>query len=382
MPQDTFEIFRLLVVKTGVSQLYWGNVLMMAVGGVFIYLAIARHYEPYELLPIGLGAILVNLPGHQVGIMSPEMQASGVLGLISHYTLFHNNIFPPLIFLCLGAMTDFGPLLANPRLILLGAAAQLGVFVAFFGALALGFDLKEAASIGIIGGADGPTTIYASAKMAPHLLGVTAVTAYSYMGLVPVIQPPIMRLLTTQKERKIKMEQLRPVPKLARIMLPIVMMIVIILLIPMSAPLVSMFMIGNIFRESGVVERLTKSAQNDLLNIITIFLMLCIGMTLEAGKVLNPGTLKILALGLVAFSMGTAGGILFAKFMNLFSKNKINPLVGSAGVSAVPMAARLSHEMALKEDPTNFLLMHAMGPNVAGVIGSAMVAGYFLSILL
>jgi carboxybiotin decarboxylase len=381
MPTETLEILQLLVIKTGVYQLTLGNVLMIAIGCGFIYLAIARHFEPYELLAIGLGAILINLPGHQVGVMSTEMQASGVLGLISHFALFQNNLFPPLIFLCLGAMTDFGPLLANPRLILLGAAAQIGVFVAFFGALALGFDLKEAASIGIIGGADGPTTIYAGAKLAPHLLGITAVTAYSYMGLVPVIQPPIMRLLTTQKERKIKMKEMRKIPKLAKILLPLIMMIVIILLIPMSAPLVSMFMIGNIFRESGVVDRLTKSAQNELLNIVTIFLMLCIGLTLDANKVLNPVTLKILALGLVAFAIGTAGGILFAKFMNLFSKNKINPLVGAAGVSAVPMAARLAHEMALKEDPSNFLLMHAMGPNVAGVIGSAMVAGYFLSIL-
>lgn len=381
MFEQISDIFETLVYSTGLYQLTLGHVIMIIVGLFFVYLAIVKHYEPYELLPIGLGAILINLPGHQVGVFADGVQSSGLLGILFHYMLYMHNILPPLIFLGLGALTDFGPLIAMPRLIMLGAASQIGIFVAFLGAVLLGFDLKEAASIGIIGGADGPTTIFLSAKLAPHILGVTAVTAYSYMGLVPLIQPPIMRLLTTRKERLIRMKQPEHVSRRTRILFPLIMMISVILLVPLSAPLVSMFFIGNMFRESGVVERLSKSAQNELLNIVTIALMLSIGITLKAENILNLATMKILILGLVAFSCGTAGGILFVKFLNLFSKEKINPLVGSAGVSAVPMAARVSQEMALKEDPTNHIIMHAMGPNVAGVIGSAIAAGVLLSIL-
>ncbi len=375
------EYFQALIVNTGVYQLTVGHLIMIGVGLMFCYLAIVKHYEPYELLPIGIGAILVNLPGHQVAVFSDQVQSSGILGIFFHYGLYFYNILPPLIFVGIGALTDFGPLLSNPRMIFLGAAAQVGIFIAFLGALLLGFDMREAAGIGIIGGADGPTTIYVSAKLAPHLLGITAVTAYSYMALVPVIQPPIMRLLTTKKERLIHMEPPRPVSRKIKILFPILLMISVILIVPMSAPLVSMLLIGNIFRESGVVPRLSKTSQNELLNLVTIFLMLCIGITLKADNILNPGTLKILGLGLLAFCCGSASGILFVKIMNLFTKKKINPLVGSAGVSAVPMAARVSQEIAHKDDPTNHLLMHAMGPNVAGVIGSAIAAGVFLSLL-
>jgi oxaloacetate decarboxylase beta subunit len=314
-------------------------------------------------------------------VFTDQIQGSGLLGIVFHYGVFFYNILPPLIFLGLGAITDFGPLIANPRMLLLGGAAQVGIFVAFIGALLLDFDIREAAAISIIGGADGPTTIYLNAIMAPKFLGITAVTAYSYMALVPVIQPPIMRLFTTKQERLIRMTQLRHVSRRAKIIFPIVIMIVSILLIPMSAPLISMFMIGNIFRESGVVERLSKSSGNELLNIVTIFLMLCIGITLKGEAILQIQTLKILLLGLAAFACGTAGGIVFAKMFNLVAKNKVNPLIGAAGVSAVPMAARVASEMAYKEDPDNHLLMHAMGPNVAGVIGSAIVAGYFLSVI-
>jgi oxaloacetate decarboxylase beta subunit len=314
-------------------------------------------------------------------VFTDQIQGSGLLGIVFQFGIYFYNILPPLIFLGLGALTDFGPLIANPRMLLLGGAAQVGIFVAFIGALWLGFDLKEAAAISIIGGADGPTTIYLNAIMAPRLLGITAVTAYSYMALVALIQPPIIRLLTTKEERLITMTQLRPVSTRVKILFPIGMMIVSILLIPMSAPLISMFMIGNVFRESGVVERLSRSAQNELLNIVTIFLMLAIGITLKAEAILDLTTIKILVLGLIAFCIGTAGGILFAKLMNLVSHNKVNPIIGAAGVSAVPMAARVAQEMAYRDDPNNHLLMHAIGPNVSGVIGSAIVAGYFLSVV-
>jgi oxaloacetate decarboxylase beta subunit len=381
MSESFLEIARLLLSNTGLFNLSIGNVVMIVAGCTMCYLAIAKHYEPYELLPIGLGAILINLPLHQVGVFTDQIQGSGLLGIVFQFGIYFYNILPPLIFLGLGALTDFGPLIANPRMLLLGGAAQVGIFVAFIGALWLGFDLKEAAAISIIGGADGPTTIYLNAIMAPRLLGITAVTAYSYMALVALIQPPIIRLLTTKEERLITMTQLRPLSTRVKILFPIGMMIVSILLIPMSAPLISMFMIGNVFRESGVVERLSRSAQNELLNIVTIFLMLAIGITLKAEAILDLTTIKILVLGLIAFCIGTAGGILFAKLMNLVSHNKVNPIIGAAGVSAVPMAARVAQEMAYRDDPNNHLLMHAIGPNVSGVIGSAIVAGYFLSVV-
>ncbi|MCP4623565.1 MAG: sodium ion-translocating decarboxylase subunit beta [bacterium] len=372
----------MVIVKTGFVGLTWKSILMILVGFIFCYLAIVKEYEPYELLPIGLGAILVNLPFHQMCNYDTIMtQNSGLLGIAKEVGLFTYNLLPPLIFLGLGAITDFSPLIANPKMLLLGGAAQVGVFVAFFLSIMWGFPINDAAAISIIGGADGPTTIYINAILAPHNLGVTAVTAYSYMGLVAIIQPPIMRLLTTKEERLIRMEQLRPVSQRTKILFPFSVMILSILLIPMSAPLVSMFMIGNIFRESGVVERLSKSAANELINVVTIFLMLCIGITLEGEKVCEWNTFKILIMGLVAFAAGTAGGLLFAKTMNLVSKHKINPLIGAAGVSAVPMAARVAQEVAHQEDHDNHILMHAMGPNVAGVIGSAIVAGYFLSVL-
>ncbi len=375
------DILLTVIEKTGLYAVTWPNLVMILVGCVFCWLAIVKHYEPYELLPIGLGAILINLPLHQMGMFSEDIQGSGLLGIVFHYGIYFYNILPPLVFLGLGAITDFGPLIANPRMLLLGGAAQVGIFLAFLGALLLKFPLEQAAAISIIGGADGPTTIYLNAIMAPELLGVTAVTAYSYMGMVAIIQPPIMRLLTTKAERSIHMTQLRHVSKRSKVLFPIVVMILSILLIPMSAPLISMFMIGNVFRESGVVDRLFKSAQNEILNVVTIFLMLCIGITLKGELILKLETLEILVLGLFAFALGSAGGIIFAKIMNLVSRHKVNPLIGASGVSAVPMAARVAQEVAYSEDPDNHLLMHAMGPNVAGVIGSAIVAGYFLSVI-
>ncbi|MFO8057092.1 MAG: sodium ion-translocating decarboxylase subunit beta [bacterium] len=393
--------FHAAIINTGLYALIMdkpANTVMIVVGLAFCYLAIVKHYEPYELLPIGLGIILINLPLHQVGNFIPPLllengevqegltQNSGLLGIVKEYGLFTYNILPPLVFLGLGAITDFGPLIANPRMLLLGGAAQVGIFIAFIGALLMGFNLHESAAISIIGGADGPTTIYLNAMLLQFfepqnkfIIGVTAVTAYSYMGLVPIIQPPIMRLLTSKEERKIHMTQLRHVRRRTKIIFPIAMMIVAILLIPQSAPLVSMFMIGNVFRESGVVDRLFKSSQNEILNVVTIFLMLSVGITLRGEEILNLQTMKILGLGLGAFACGTASGILFAKTMNLFSRQKINPLIGAAGVSAVPMASRVAQEVAYSEDHNNHLIMHAMGPNVAGVIGSAVVAGYFLS---
>ena len=376
--------------ESGFANLSWGNVLLILLGVGFAAVAIIKKSEPYVLLPIGLGIILGNLPGAGLVEFDPsgKLQTSGIFGVIFHYTLSFWNILPPLIFLGLGAMTDFGPIIANPKTMLLGAAAQVGIFAAFWLALGIGFfttpdmfSLKEAGAIGIIGGADGPTTIFASAKLAPDLLGVTAVVAYSYMASVVFVQPPLMRLLTTQKERRIQMKTLREVSKLEKLVFPAGAMIIIILFVPESAPLIAMFMIGNLFGESGVVPRLSSAASNEILNIATIFLMITIGTQWSAERVFDLGTLAILALGMVAFSLGTIGGILFAKFMNLFVKDKINPLIGSAGVSAVPMAARISHKLGQEADPNNFLLPHAMGPNVAGVIGSAVVAGVFISIL-
>ena len=375
------ELINDFLKKTGAFNITPQNLIMLAIGFLFIYLAIKKKWEPYELLPIGFGIILGNLPLTRLMSFSPEIQQSGILGIFFHYMLYFHNIMPPLIFLGLGAMTDFGPLIANPKTLLLGAAAQLGIFVTFLGALLLGFDIKEAGAIGIIGGADGPTTIYTSALLARHLLGITAVAAYTYMALVPFIQPPIMKALTTKKERLIHMKQLRPVSKLEKILFSTVSCVVILLLVPLSAPLISMFMLGNLLRESGVVPRLSEAAQKEIINIVTIFLMLCIGAWMSAENVFHTRTLLILGLGFAAFAIGTAGGIFFAKLMNLFCKEKVNPLIGSAGVSAVPMAARISQLMGQKEDPRNFLLMHAMGPNIAGVIGSAVAAGVFLTIL-
>ena len=353
-----------------------GRVLMMLVALVLIYLAIVKEFEPLLLLPIGFGALLANIP--LAGISGPD----GLQGLVFEVGI-NSGVFPLLIFLGVGAMTDFGPLIANPKTALLGGAAQFGIFSALLGALCLGdmFDLKDAASIGIIGGADGPTSIYLTSRLSPKLLGAVAVAAYSYMALVPIIQPPIMRLLTTEKERKIRMTTARPVGKIEKICFPILITLLCALLLPDAAPLIGMLMFGNLLRESGVTERLNQTAQNALINIVTIFLGIAVGSKLSADQFLSLQTLGILFLGAVAFSIGTGTGVIFAKLMNCFSKNKINPLIGSAGVSAVPMAARVSNKVGQESDPHNFLLMHAMGPNVAGVIGSAVAAGVLLNML-
>lgn len=378
--------------QSGFGELVWGNIVMLFIGLAFIWLAIVKKWEPYELLPIGVGMILANLPGTGLLVQPHEVPgefgAAGLLGVFIEYGLLRYSILPQLIFLGLGAMTDFGPLLANPRLFLFGAAAQIGIFIAFFGALALGyfgiadFGLKEAAAIAIIGGADGPTTIFLTSQLAPELMGITAVAAYSYMAMVALIQPPIVRALTSKKERETYMKpQLREVSHREKILFPIVCIILVILLVPRSAPLVGMFMLGNLLRESGVVERLAESAQTALINIITIILMVCIGASMSGEMVMRPETLMVLALGLIAFAIGTAGGVLLGKLVRLVSKEPFNPIIGAAGVSAVPMAARVAQHLGQEANPRNFLLMHAMGPNVAGVIGSAVVAGVLLGIL-
>ena len=350
-----------------------GNAIMIVVGCVLLWLAFAKEFEPLLLAPIAFGCIMANFP--KTGFFDDP----GVM-LAIHYGIA-NEIFPPLIFLGVGAMTDFGPLIANPSTILMGAAAQFGVFISLAGAMMLGFDVKEAASIGIIGGADGPTAIYLTIKLAPHLLGAIAVAAYSYMSLVPLIQPPVMAAFTTQKEREVVMEQLRPVSKFERIVFPVVCTIVISLLLPPVASLIGMLMLGNLFRESGVTDRLSDTAQNSLCNIVTIFLATGTGMTMSAADFLNAKTLMIICLGLVAFIGGTWAGVVFGKIMYAVSGGKVNPLIGSAGVSAVPMAARVSQIVGQKYKPGNFLLMHAMGPNVAGVIGTAVAAGTMLAML-
>ena len=386
----------------GSGVIWWKTVLMIAIACVLIYLAIVKQFEPLLLLPISFGMLLANLP--LGGVMHPELflgneidygkvlHDGGVLDLL--YLGVKLGIYPPLIFLGIGCMTDFGPLIANPKSILLGAAAQLGVFVTFLGAILLGaFQIggfgadgtvetifKEAASIGIIGGADGPTAIFVTKTLAPTLLSAIAVAAYSYMALVPIIQPPIMKALTTKEERMITMQQLRTVTKREKILFPIIVTIVVVLLVPDAASLVGMLMLGNLFKESGVVDRISKAAQNELMNIITIFLGVTVGATATADTFLTPKTLLIICLGLVAFAISTAGGVIFGKIMCKLSGGKINPLIGSAGVSAVPMAARVSQVVGQKENPSNFLLMHAMGPNVAGVIGSAVAAGVFLAL--
>ena len=371
------------------------QLIMIVVACFLAYLAIVKKFEPLLLLQIAFGMLLTNLFGAEMfheeffsgghvnwGYFTGSIESTFTPGLIDYlYLGVKLGIYPCLIFLGVGAMTDFGPLIANPKSLLLGAAAQLGIFLAFIGARYLGFTPQEAGSIGIIGGADGPTAIFVTSKLAPSLLGPIAVAAYSYMALVPVIQPPIMKALTTKEERMIEMKELRPVSRTEKILFPIVVTIFVSLLVPSATPLVGCLMLGNLMRETGVVERLSKTAQNELMNIVTIFLGISVGATATAQTFLTAKTLGILAMGICAFAFGTAGGVLLAKFMNLFLKQKINPLIGSAGVSAVPMAARVSQIVGQKENPGNFLLMHAMGPNVAGVIGSAIAAGVLLAIL-
>ena len=385
----------------GIVQIFtgegWKYALMLAISCVLLYLAIVKEYEPLLLMPIAFGMLLTNLPGANLfhtemwneEFLNPDspfyhsyrhvMAEGGLLDVL--YIGVKAGVYPCLIFIGVGAMTDFGPLIANPKSFMLGAAAQIGIFATFIAAHALGFTSPEAASIGIIGGADGPTSIFLTTKLAPHLLGPIAIAAYSYMALVPVIQPPIMRALTTKKERLIKMSQLRSVSKTEKIIFAIAVSIIVTLILPDAGPLVGCLMLGNLMRESGVVDRLSKTVQNELTNIVVIFLGTTVGATATASTFLEPKTLYILCMGIVAFSCATAGGVLFAKLMNVFSKEKVNPLIGSAGVSAVPMAARVSQVEGQKADPTNFLLMHAMGPNVAGVIGSAVAAGILLSML-
>ena len=354
----------------------WKMLIMIAVACFLLYLAIVKKYEPLLLLPIAFGMLLANLPG--AGLLDPPSEFNNNVGGLLYYLDYgvKLGIYPALIFLGVGAMTDFGPLIANPKSLILGAAAQIGIFLAFLLALALGFPAEAAASIGIIGGADGPTTIFTTSRLYPTLIGTITIAAYSYMALVPVIQPPIMKLFTTKKERQIVMKQLRPVSKKEKIIFPIMVTIFVVLLLPSAASLIGMLMLGNLLKESGVVDRLSKTAQNELVNIVTIFLGVCVGSKASADVFLQWDTLRIMLIGVFS----TAGGVIIAKIMNLFLKEKVNPLIGSAGVSAVPMAARVSQTVGQKENPRNFLLMHAMGPNVAGVIGSAIAAGVFLSI--
>ena len=369
--------------QTGFMNLTWGNYVMILVALVFMYLAIAKGFEPLLLVPISFGMLLVNLfPDIMQTIEDAKAAGNQAAGLFHYFYLLDEwSILPSLIFLGVGAMTDFGPLIANPKSFLLGAAAQIGIFSAYFLAIILGFNGKAAAAISIIGGADGPTSIFLAGKLGQtDLMGPIAVAAYSYMSLVPIIQPPIMKLLTTKKERAIKMEQLRPVSKLEKILFPIVVTIVVVLILPTTAPLVGMLMLGNLFKESGVVKQLSETASNALMYIVVILLGTSVGASTSAENFLNVSTLKIVALGLVAFAVGTAAGVLFGKIMCKATKGKVNPLIGSAGVSAVPMAARVSQKVGAETDPTNFLLMHAMGPNVAGVIGTAVVAGTFMAI--
>ena len=407
-----FESITSFFQLTGFSLITWQMFLMWFVVLVLFYFAIYKKFEPLLLIPIAFGALVANLPTRgmitfqaqqdgsfesgairveaSVEEAEPDAQGANVYeihkmegGLFDFISQgIKLEIFPPLIFLGVGALTDFGPLIANPRMLLLGAAAQMGVFFTLLGASFLGFSKLQAASIGIIGGADGPTAIFTSNKLAPELLGPIAVAAYSYMALVPLIQPPIMRLLTSARERRIRMQSLRKVSRIEKLAFSLVVTIVCVLLVPDASPLIVMLMLGNFLRESGVTDRLLKSAQNEIINVVTIFLGVSVGITMRGERFLQLETIKIIVLGVIAFSISTAGGILMAKAMNLFSrKNPINPLIGSAGVSAVPMAARVSHQEGQKADPGNYLLMHAMGPNVAGVIGSAVVAGYFISTL-
>jgi sodium ion-translocating decarboxylase beta subunit len=377
--------------ETGFASFTWGNGVMLAIGGVLLYLGIVKKMEPLLLVPIGFGVLLINLPlgglmetivqGKVVEAYALGGEPAGLLSRIFYYGLVW-EIVPCLIFLGLGAMTDFGPVIANPKTLILGAGAQFGVYAALFIALAVGFNLNEAASIGIIGGADGPTTIFLTNRLAPSLIGATAVSAYTYMAMVPIIQPPIIKALTTKKERAIYMKpQLRPVSKLEKILFPIIGAIIIILLVPKSAPLIGMFTLGNLLRETGVTDRLANTAANALIDILTILLGIAVGAFMSAASFLKAETLMIFGLGIAAFAASTFFGVILAKLMNLFLKEKINPMIGAAGVSAVPMAARVVQRMGQKENPRNFLLMHAMGPNIAGVIGTATAAGIFLGML-
>ena len=387
------ELFESLYNNTGIAHISWQMMVMWVVVFFLFYLAVFKQFEPLLLVPIAFGALLANLPTQ--GIMEGlsfagqtyRLKQDGTGGLFYYFFQgIHLELFPPIIFLGVGALTDFGPLIANPRTFLLGAAAQFGVFGAFITGffmkyVGIEYSLAECAAIGIIGGADGPTSIYLANNMAPHLIGPIAVSAYSYMALVPVIQPPIMRALTSKKERAIRMKQLRPVGRLEKLVFSVSIMISSIILVPSSSPLISMLFLGNFIRECGVVERLSKSAQNEIINIVTIFLGISVGITMNGTYFLTIQTLGILGLGVLAFILATAAGVCMAKLLNIFSRNKINPLIGSAGVSAVPMAARVSQLEGQRADPHNFLLMHAMGPNVAGVIGTALVAGFFMAIL-
>lgn len=374
------DILRSLWETTGVYHITPGQIIMIGIGCLLVYLAIARQFEPLLLIPIGFGAVLSNVPIAEIS--GPE----GLLGIL-YSAGVSTGVFPLLIFMGVGAHTDFGALIANPRTLLLGAAAQFGIFLTLLGALAmnfipgLDFSLQDAAAIGIIGGADGPTAIFLATRLSPSLLGAIAVAAYSYMALVPIIQPPIMRLLTTHQERTTRMEELRPVSRLERILFPFTILVAVVLFLPAAVPLIGMLVFGNLLRECGVVDRLARSAQNEIINAVTIFLGLSVGSKLNAEEFLNPETLGILAIGFVAFGIGTAAGVLMGKGMYLLSGGKINPLIGAAGVSAVPMAARVVNKVGLESNPNNYLLMHAMGPNVAGVIGSAVAAGFLLSVL-
>lgn len=383
---DIGQTFVKFLQDTGFATISWQQAVMLVVSCVLLYLAIAKQYEPLLLLPIAFGMLLANLPGANLAVQYSNMEQFGELvqsGQANMIDILYLGVklgvYPPLIFMGVGAMTDFGPLIANPKSLLLGAAAQLGIFMAFILALLLGFTNAEASSIGIIGGADGPTAIFLTSKLAPHLLGPIAVAAYSYMALIPIIQPPIMKLCTSKKDRMIEMGQLRPVGRKEKIIFPIAVTIFVSLMLPSAGVLVGMLMLGNLMRESGVVERINKTAQNELLNIITIFLGISVGATANGATFLNPQTLYIIVLGLIAFSFGTFGGVILGNIMCKLSGGKINPLIGSAGVSAVPMAARVAQKVGQEENPRNFLLMHAMGPNVAGVIGSAVAAGILLS---
>ena len=362
-----------ILATSGFSSFTIGNFIMLIIVGVLLYLAIVKKCEPLLLLPIAFGALIANIP--LTGISEPG-------GLLYYIGLgLKYEIYPLLIFMGVGAMTDFGPLLANPITFLIGAAAQLGIFVSMFLAVVLGFNLPEAGSIGVIGGADGPIAIYIASKMAPRILGAIAVVSYSYMSLVPVIQPPILKLLTTKAERRIEMKQLRPVSRTERILFPIISTVFVGLVLPPSVPIIGMLMVGNLFRESLVVPRLSDTAQNSLINILTIFLGICVGTSMEASNFLTLQTMQIVVLGLIAFTVSTAGGVLFTKFLNKFTKAKLNPLIGGAGLSAVPMAARVAQVVAQKEKPGNFILMHAMGPNVAGVIGTTVAASVIIALL-